>query len=179
VQTQLAHNAKASQFGMEPLPMVVLPATFARYAGGDMRRRCRVADAGGGFHSLIACANLAGLALVRISRRTQEIGDTACPGGISHRRSAAALEESLVLALQELRQGWVGVGDSAREHGVLPDEMIRGGLRWTGGVLCASVLVVTSLLFGALPALQTRRVDLRSSLAAGRLLVARVACVRC
>src|SRR6185312_12115097 len=53
---------------------------------------------------------------------------------------------------------------------MLPDEMIPiGGFALDGRVLAftAGAALVTSLLFGALPALETRRVDLRSSMGAG------------
>jgi predicted permease len=58
---------------------------------------------------------------------------------------------------------------------LLPDGMIPiGGFALNGPVLAFAfgISVVTSLLFGALPALETRRVDLRSSIAMGTRSVA-------
>jgi predicted permease len=118
---------------------------------------------------LIACANLAGLTLVRILRRTPEIA-TRLALGASHWQVQKQLwVENIILAMAG---GLVGVGVgfvalrallSLLPEGYLPVTSVHLDGRALAFALSASLL--TSVLFGMLPALATRRVDLRSSMA--------------
>lgn len=118
---------------------------------------------------LIACANLAGLALVRILRRTPEIA-TRMALGASHWQIQKQLwVENLVLALMGGLAG-VGVGFLALRGLLLllPDNFLPvASVNLDGRVLAFTLVVslLTSVLFGMLPALATRKVDLRSSMA--------------
>jgi predicted permease len=122
-----------------------------------------------GFILLIACANLAGLTLVRLLRRTPEIA-TRIALGASHWRVQQQLwVENLVLAcaggaagvaagflalrglLQLLPEHFLPVGDVSLDSRVL--------------VFALVISVATSVLFGMLPALTTRKLDLRSAIA--------------
>jgi predicted permease len=122
-----------------------------------------------GFILLIACANLAGLTLVRLLRRTPEIA-TRLALGASHWRVQQQLwVENLVLAcaggaagvaagflalrglLQLLPEHFLPVGDVSLDSRVL--------------VFALVISVATSVLFGMLPALTTRKLDLRSAIA--------------
>lgn len=122
-----------------------------------------------GFILLIACANLAGLTLVRMLRRMPEVA-TRLALGASHWQIQKQLWiENLLLALVGGAVG-IGVGFFALdglllllpEH-FLPVEQVSLDARVMVFTLVVSLL--TSVLFGMLPALTTRRVDLRSGMA--------------
>jgi len=118
---------------------------------------------------LIACANLAGLTLVRMLRRAPEVATRLALGASPWQIQKQFWIENLLLALVG---GAVGVGVGVLslrglmmllpEH-FLPVEVAPLDLRVLGFALLISVL--TSVLFGMLPALAVRRVDLRSSIA--------------
>ena len=123
------------------------------------------------FILLIACANLAGLTLVRVSRREPEIATRLALGASRWQVIRQLWTENLVLAIVG---GACGVGCAALIVAVstrtLPEAMIPlGGLSLDPHVLAFAfgAAMLTSLLFGALPALQIRSVDLRSSIAGG------------
>ena len=130
-----------------------------------------------GFILLIACANLAGLTLVRIARRAPEIATRLALGASRWIVLRQLWVENFVLALVG---GAIGLalarGILSSLPGFLPDSMIPlGGLAMDFRVLAFTfgASLFTSLLFGALPALQIRRVDLRSSMATSSHAVAR------
>ena len=146
------------------------------YAGSSMREQTQALMAAVGFILLIACANLAGLMLARIHRRTPEMATRMALGATRGRILRQLWIENLVLALGG---GAAGVGVALGLFPVLkkllPDGMIPvGGFGLDGRVLAFTLgaALLTSLLFGALPALETRRVDLRSSIASGTRAVA-------
>ncbi len=118
---------------------------------------------------LIACANLAGLTLVHVSRRTPELA-TRLALGASHWQIQKQLWiENLVLAVAGGAAG-VDVGYLALRGllALLPLGYLPvAGIPLDGRVLAFTLAVslLTSILFGMLPALATRRVDLRSSMA--------------
>ena len=123
-----------------------------------------------GFILLIACANLAGLGLVRTLRRSREFATRLALGASGWQIQKQLWIENLVLALLGGAAG-VAVGFLALrgllhlvpEH-FLPVASVSIDYR----VLAFTMLLAlaTSLLFGMLPALATRKVDLRSSIAA-------------
>ena len=140
---------------------------LSRYLGSQMRTPVLALMLAVSFILFIACANLAGLTLVRIDRRTQEIATRLALGAA---RSAILRQlwiESLLLALMGAAAGLVlADGILASLHGFVPDEFIPlGGLSLDGRVLAFTfgTSLATSLFFGALPAFRTRRVDMRSS----------------
>jgi macrolide transport system ATP-binding/permease protein len=118
---------------------------------------------------LIASANLAGLTLVRMSRRVSEVATRLALGASRWRIQRQLWIENLMLAGAGGGAG-VGVGFLAL-HGLLsllpanflPVASVRLDGRVLGFTLAVSLL--TSVLFGMLPALAVRRVDLRSSMA--------------
>jgi predicted permease len=140
---------------------------LSRYLVSQMRTPVLALMLAVSFILFIACANLAGLTLVRIDRRTQEIATRLALGAA---RSAILRQlwiESLLLALMGAAAGLVlARGILASLHGFVPDEFIPlGGLSMDGRVLAFTfgTSLVTSLFFGALPAFRTRQVDMRSS----------------
>src|SRR5262249_27785785 len=121
------------------------------------------------FSLLIACANLAGLTLVRMSRRTTEIATRLALGASSWRIQQQLWVENLLLALVGGAVG-AGVGFLALRSLLLllPEHFLPVADVPLDGRVMAFTLVVsvlTSVLFGMLPALTARRVDLRSSMA--------------
>lgn len=122
-----------------------------------------------GFILLIACANLAGITLVRVLRRTPEIA-TRLALGASHWQIQKQLwMENLLLAFAGGTVGIV-VGMIALRGLLLllPEHFLPvADIPLDGRVLSFTVLasLLTSALFGMLPALTTRRFDLRSSMA--------------
>jgi predicted permease len=126
---------------------------------------------------LIACANLAGLTLVRIARRTPEIATRLALGASQWVVLRQLWVENFVLALVGSGIGLaLARGLLSTLPGFLPNSMMPlGGASMDFRVLAFTfgASLFTSLLFGALPALQIRRVDLRSSMASSSHSVAK------
>jgi predicted permease len=122
-----------------------------------------------GFILLIACANLAGLTLVRMLRRTSEVATRLALGASRWQIQKQFWIENLLLALVGGAVG-MGVGFLALRGLLLllPEHFLPVARVPLDGRVMAFTLVVslvTSILFGMLPALATRKVDLRSSMA--------------
>jgi len=121
-----------------------------------------------GFILLIACANLAGLMLARMLRRTGEIATRLALGASRWQIQKQFWVETLVLALLGGAAG-VSVGYLALrgllhllpEH-FLPVADVPLDLRVLG--FAVAVSFVTSVLFGMLPASATHRFDLRGAI---------------
>ncbi|HLZ42150.1 MAG TPA: ABC transporter permease [Candidatus Sulfotelmatobacter sp.] len=120
---------------------------------------------------LIACTNLAGLTLVRISRRTAELATRLALGATRWGILRQLWTEGLVLAVLGAAAGLLlAFFTLSVLRRVIPEEMMPlGGLAIDARVLAFTFAasVLASLLFAALPALQVRGLDLRSSIAAG------------
>ena len=122
-----------------------------------------------GFILLIACANLAGLTLVRMARRMPEIA-TRLALGASHWQIQRQLWIENILLASIGGAAGVGVGFVALRGllSLLPKNYLPiAGIPLDGRVLAFTLVVsmLTSVLFGMLPALAIRKVDLRSSMA--------------
>ena len=118
---------------------------------------------------LIACANLAGLTLVRITRRTPETATLLALGRSVWQIQRQLWIENLLLAFICGATG-VGVGFLALRGllGMLPPRYLPvAGVHLDGSVLIFTLLlaVLTSVLFGMLPALAVREMNVRSSMA--------------
>ena len=122
-----------------------------------------------GFILLIACANLAGLTLVRMLRRTPEVATRIALGASLWQIQKQFWTEALMLALLGGVAG-VSVGFFAL-RGVLqllPEHFLPVAavtLDRNALVFTAAISLTTSVLFGMLPALTMRRFDLRSAIA--------------
>jgi predicted permease len=176
VRGQLAHMPPPRNTNPEKENVWYFPNPVHIYAGSSMKEQTQALMAAVGFILLIACANLAGLMLARIHRRTPEMATRMALGASRARLLRQLWIENLVLALVG---GAAGLGLAAAlfpaMKRLLPDFMIPiGGFALDGRVLAFTlgVAVLASLLFGALPALEARRVDLRSGMAAGTRSVA-------
>jgi macrolide transport system ATP-binding/permease protein len=122
-----------------------------------------------GFILLIACANLAGLTLVRMLRRTSEIATRLALGASPWQVQRQLWIENLLLAVIGGAAG-IEVGFLALRGLLLllPEHFLPvATVSLDSSVLAFTLLLtlVTSILFGMLPAFTTRRVDLRSSIA--------------
>jgi predicted permease len=119
-----------------------------------------------GFILLIACANLAGLTVVRVARRTPEIATRLALGASRWQIQRQLWIENLALACVGGAVG-VGVGFLALRGllSLLPTDYLPiAGVPLDGRVLAFTLIVsvLTGVLFGMLPALAVRRIDLRS-----------------
>jgi macrolide transport system ATP-binding/permease protein len=122
-----------------------------------------------GFILLIACANLAGLTLVRMLRRTSEVATRLALGASGWQIQRQFWIENLLLALVGGAVS-IGVGFLALQELflLLPEHFLPvASVPLDSHVMAftLAVSVFTSVLFGMLPALAARRVDLRSSMA--------------
>ena len=145
---------------------------------GDVRSSLYVYLGAVGFVLLIACANVANLLLVRATGRRREIAIRAAIGGSRARIIRQLLTESVVLSLAGgvlgLFLGWAGIRallsiNTAGLPRVGTDgEMV--GLDWRVVAFTIAVSLGTGILFGLIPALQSSKSDLTSTLkeSAGR-----------
>ncbi len=122
-----------------------------------------------GFILLIACANLAGLTLVRMLRRMPEVATRMALGASRWQIQKQLWVENLLLAFVGGAAGVV-VGFVALRGLLLllPEHFLPvASVPLDGRVLAFTLLIslLTSVLFGMLPALVTRRFDLRSAIA--------------
>ncbi len=121
-----------------------------------------------GFILLIACANLAGLTLVRMIRRSREIATRLALGASRWQILRQLWTESLLLALLGGGAG-ILVGALALRGllTLLPEHFLPvASVPLDLGVLvfALGVSMIASVLFGMLPALTANRVDLRSAM---------------
>ncbi|MGB6726174.1 MAG: FtsX-like permease family protein [Terracidiphilus sp.] len=122
-----------------------------------------------GFILLIACANLAGLTLLRMARRTPEIATRMALGASIWQIEKQLWIENLLLAglggLAGLEAGYLVLRGLLS---LLPEHYLPvSGVPLDGRVLAFTFAVsaLTSVLFGILPTLTVLRVDLRSAMA--------------
>jgi predicted permease len=123
------------------------------------------------FVLLVACANLAGLALVRVGRRESEIATRLALGANRWAILRQFWIESLVLTtLGGLAALLVGSLTLQLMNHRIPEDLLPvNGITLDARVFAftAAAAFAASLFFGLLPALATRRIDVRSALAMG------------
>jgi predicted permease len=139
---------------------------------GDVRQSLMILLVAVSFVQLIACANVAHLQLARATARKREIAIRAAVGAGRGRIVRQLLTESLVLSLAGgvlgLAAGYAGI------HALLslsPTNIPRIGtggtnlsLDWRVLAFTLAMSILTSIMFGLVPALLSSRLDLNSTL---------------
>ncbi len=135
---------------------------------GQMRVMGRTLGAAVVLVLLIACVNVAGAMLARSVFRRAEMGIRMALGASGRRVARQMLTESLLLAMVAgiagMALGWWGLRLLVASA---PNELpawARFTLDARSLGFAVSVVLVTAILFGLVPALQARRLDLRAAL---------------
>jgi predicted permease len=176
-QARAALNVRWAQLDSPSPPPGRPPLTIELDPGAqgmnELRRQfslpLRILMAAVGVVLLVACANLAGLLIVRASARQQEIAVRLSLGAARGRIARQLLTESALLASAG---GAAGVAFAYWATDLLVAMMSRGRLPIVIDVapnartlvFAAAVTIVTAVLFGLLPAIGASRIDVHSKL---------------
>ncbi|MEO8078299.1 MAG: ABC transporter permease [Acidobacteriota bacterium] len=151
-------------FGVETIRNVIV--------GRDTKRSMLVYVGAVTFVLLIACANVANLLLARATGRRREIAIRAAIGGSRGRIIRQLLTESVILSMTGgilgLIVGWLGIRallsintaglPRIGEHGTLV------AMDWRVVAFTLVVSLATGVIFGLIPALQSSKTDLTTTL---------------
>lgn len=164
----LARSARTQEAKSEGVQITYYAVPLQKALTNTLRPEVLALMLAAGFILLIACANLAGLTLVRMLRRTGEIATRLALGASRWQIQRQLWIENLLVAVVGGAAG-VGVGFLALRGMMLllpkdflpvPDVPLDSRVL----VFTLFLSVLTSIVFGMLPALTTKKVDLRSSI---------------
>jgi predicted permease len=130
-------------------------------ATGDLRPMLLVLLSAAGVVLLIACADVSGLALARVTRRQRELSVRAAIGAGKWRLLWQMLAESLTLAMFGAVLG-VGFASVASQFLVVflqlpPDRVV---LDWAALAFATGVAILSAMVFSLAPAIHASRFDL-------------------
>jgi predicted permease len=142
-------------------------------ASGEMRTSLRLLLGGVAFLLLIACANVANLQLARGTARAREMAVRMSIGAGRRRLLRQLLSESVLLSLAGGALGVLFAFVAIRSIvALMPEFYVPNESRVAINVpvllVSLGVSLVTGILFGLVPALQTSRTDVTDALRAGR-----------
>jgi putative ABC transport system permease protein len=141
------------------------------YVFGDIRLPLQILLGAAGFLLLIVCANVTSLQLARAAIRGKEVALRAALGANRAHLIRQLMIESLVLALLGGVLGLIlAFGGNRLLLAFSPDNVPRMdqiGIDYRVLVFALAVSVLTSLLFGIIPALRTSKPDLQEGLKEG------------
>ena len=153
-----------ASFAVRPIRDVVI--------GTQTRQSLLIYGGAVSFVLLIACANVANLLLVRATGRRREIAVRAAIGGSRGRIIRQLLTESVALSFVGgalgLFVGWAGIRALLAVNTAGLPRVGEGGsyvgLDWRVVVFAIAVSLVTGIVFGLVPALQSSKTDLTTTL---------------
>lgn len=161
---EFTSNADATKFG-------IFAQTLEDSLVGGLRASLLVLLAAVGFVLLIACANVANLLLARATAREREIAVRKALGASGVRLVRQLLSESILLSVCGGALGvFLAAGLLPAVRSISPGTVPRlGEAKIDGVVLIFSLLlcVITGIVFGLVPALQTSKRDLHETLKEG------------
>ncbi len=166
-------TAASTRAGLYPEPMRfdAFAVPVEEEIRGGARRALVLVFGAVGFLLLMACANVANLLLARAEGRQREIAVRAAIGAGKGRLIRQLLTESLVLAAAGATVGlalaWAGVKVIAAKGAAGLPELSPIGIHPRMLLFAAALTLLTTLLFGFAPALQTLRLNLTESLRDG------------
>ncbi len=162
-QHPIAFDFPQTGFAVQPLREAIV---------GGIRESLLILTGAVGLVLLIACANVANLLLARAMGRKREIAIRAAVGAARGRIMRQLLTESVLLSLAGgvvgLAAGYAGIrAILSVSPGNIPRIGLEGtsvGLDWRVLAFTLAVSVLTGILFGLVPAVQSSRADLNSTL---------------